>query len=94
MEAYDYAMRGLQFALQAGKESQLKALAAYQQGLKKFPNSTRLRFYLAFAYRRIVEAGWSETPDRDLETDILNLQSAPSGSVEGRGNIVNRLWNP
>jgi TolB-like protein/DNA-binding SARP family transcriptional activator len=68
LEAYDYAMRGLQFALQAGKESQLKALAAYQQGLKKFPNSTRLRFYLAFAYRRIVEAGWSETPDRDLET--------------------------
>jgi hypothetical protein len=28
---YDYAMRGLQFALQPTKESQLKALAAYQQ---------------------------------------------------------------
>jgi tetratricopeptide (TPR) repeat protein len=65
---YDYAMRGLQFALQPTKESQLKALAAYQQGLKRFPSSTTLRFYVAFAYRRIVEAGWSQTPDRDLET--------------------------
>jgi tetratricopeptide (TPR) repeat protein len=27
-----------------------------------------LRFYVAFAYRRIVEAGWSQAPDRDLET--------------------------
>jgi adenylate cyclase len=62
----DYVRRGEQFALQFTKDAHAKWRQIVQEGLAKFPESSRLRLTLAANYRYAVEAGWSEQPDEDL----------------------------
>ena len=62
----DYDWRGQQFSLQFTKDAHAKWRQIVQEGLARFPKSSRLRLTLAAYYRYAVEAGWSEHPDEDL----------------------------
>jgi TolB-like protein/DNA-binding SARP family transcriptional activator len=66
LSEYDYARRGEQLAFQFQKAPQEKARDIWYEGLRKFPNSVRLRFSLAALYRYWAEVGWSNQPDLDL----------------------------
>jgi DNA-binding SARP family transcriptional activator/TolB-like protein len=62
----DYVLRGGQLVSQFTEAAYVKALQTYEDGLSRFPDSTKLRLALAFAYRHGVERGWSKRPDEDL----------------------------
>jgi DNA-binding SARP family transcriptional activator/TolB-like protein len=62
----DYVWRGQQFSLQFTKDAHAKWRQIVQEGLARFPESSRLRLTLAANYRYAVEAGWSEHPDEEL----------------------------
>jgi tetratricopeptide (TPR) repeat protein len=62
----DYVLRGEQLYFQFTYEANARARNIWREGLAKFPDSVRLRLYLAVSYRHAVEAGWSDNPEQDL----------------------------
>jgi DNA-binding SARP family transcriptional activator/TolB-like protein len=62
----DYVLRGQQLMLQFTETAYAKGVQIYEDGLSRFPDSTKLRLALAFAYRHGVERNWSKRPDEDL----------------------------
>jgi DNA-binding SARP family transcriptional activator/TolB-like protein len=65
---YDYDRRGHQFLFQFTREAHAKAQQIFEEGLRRFSDSTVLRISLAALHRHAVEVGWSNDPGGDLET--------------------------
>jgi adenylate cyclase len=67
LEEYDYALRGHDLFLRFEREANFKALAIWQEGLTKFPDSALLRIKVAWGHVVPILYGWTEDTDASLE---------------------------
>jgi adenylate cyclase len=67
LEEYDYVLRGHDLFLRFEREANFKALAIWQEGLTKFPDSTLLRIKVAWGHVLPILYGWTEDTDAFLE---------------------------
>jgi TolB-like protein/class 3 adenylate cyclase len=67
VEEYDYYLRGHQLFMQFTKESTLQAIALWQEGLERFPDSALLRVKLGWGYYQLTYGGWSTDVGGDLQ---------------------------
>jgi TolB-like protein len=67
LEEYDYYLRGHQLFLRFTKEDTLEAIAVWQDGLQKFPDSGLLRIKLGWGYYQLVYGGWSTDVSGDYK---------------------------
>jgi adenylate cyclase len=66
-EEYDYLLRGQRLIIRLEKEAHFEALAIYQEGLTKFPNSIRLKMRVVWGHLMPLFYGWTDDRAAYLE---------------------------
>jgi adenylate cyclase len=67
LEEYDYALRGHDLFLRFEREANFKALAIWQEGLTKFPDSALLKVKVAWGHVLPILYGWTDDPAALME---------------------------
>jgi TolB-like protein/class 3 adenylate cyclase len=90
VEEYDYYLRGHQLLMQFTKDSTLQAIAVWQEGLKRFPDSSLLRVKLGWGYYQLTYGSWSTDVAGDLqrafdfaEQGLAGKSLSPTAKVNG-----------
>jgi adenylate cyclase len=68
LEEYDYVLRGYGLFLRFEREANFKALAIWQEGLTKYPDSVLLKIKVAWCHLMPIFYGWIDDPSDSLET--------------------------
>jgi adenylate cyclase len=90
LEEYDYYLRGHQLFNRLTREDTHQAIAVWQEGLNRYPNSSLLNIKLGWGYYQLVYGGWSTDPAGDLqrafelaEQGLAGKNLAPIGKYSG-----------
>ena len=82
LDGYDYYLRGASLFLRFTPEDNEKALTAFAEGLKKYPNEALLQVKLAWCFLMRVEYQVSKDTRGDIERAWAQAQSAKAASSQ------------
>ena len=90
LEEYDYYLRGHQLFDRLTKEDTHQAIAVWQEGLDRYPESSLLRIKVGWGHYQLVYGGWSTDPTGDLQRafelvkqGLAGKDLAPIGKFSG-----------
>jgi TolB-like protein len=90
LEEYDYYLRGHQLFDRMTREDTHQAIAVWQEGLNRYPDSSLLRIKVGWGHYQLVYGGWSTDATGDLQRafelakeGLAGKNLAPIGKFSG-----------